>query len=283
MKNYPPEFKADAVALYESRPDATIRSVAAVLDAAGIELDRAPEEMGGMPKGAGRSGASDPMMVNETVIALIRPKPDLTRLTGELAAAIAAARAAVDATDGIGTIASYATEVPLPATGTCKNPGVGSARADIVLTAPEAGAPLLFIEADNCFEDAALIPAVRQISALLSPHGEGHRRHRQADVAHPMDHAGPLRGRTLPPAGPAGLPPDRRTPHSGADEQDRRPHPPALAGLVATASTPTTTRSRSWRPRWNGYASAARPGLPVLALRPQRPPSPDRRDRHPTP
>ncbi|WP_329212264.1 IS3 family transposase [Streptomyces sp. NBC_01708] len=31
MKNYPPQFKADAVALYESRPDATIRSVAADL------------------------------------------------------------------------------------------------------------------------------------------------------------------------------------------------------------------------------------------------------------
>ncbi|MER6655078.1 transposase [Streptomyces sp. NPDC000971] len=31
MKNYPPEFNADAVALYESRPDATIRSVAADL------------------------------------------------------------------------------------------------------------------------------------------------------------------------------------------------------------------------------------------------------------
>ncbi|MEU1124240.1 transposase [Streptomyces sp. NPDC005899] len=29
MKNYPPECKADAVALYESRPEATIRSVAA--------------------------------------------------------------------------------------------------------------------------------------------------------------------------------------------------------------------------------------------------------------
>lgn len=27
MKNYPPPFKADAVALYESRPEATIRSV----------------------------------------------------------------------------------------------------------------------------------------------------------------------------------------------------------------------------------------------------------------
>ncbi|MFD4814473.1 transposase [Streptomyces sp. NPDC058418] len=31
MKNYPPQFKADAVALYQSRPDATIRSVAADL------------------------------------------------------------------------------------------------------------------------------------------------------------------------------------------------------------------------------------------------------------
>ncbi|MFE7267598.1 IS3 family transposase [Streptomyces sp. NPDC057592] len=31
MRNYPPEFKADAVALYESRPGATIRSIAADL------------------------------------------------------------------------------------------------------------------------------------------------------------------------------------------------------------------------------------------------------------
>ncbi len=31
MKHYPPEFKADAVALYESRPGATIKSVAADL------------------------------------------------------------------------------------------------------------------------------------------------------------------------------------------------------------------------------------------------------------
>ncbi|MFI5802067.1 IS3 family transposase [Streptomyces sp. NPDC051561] len=31
MKNYPPQFKADAVALYKSRPDTTIRSVAADL------------------------------------------------------------------------------------------------------------------------------------------------------------------------------------------------------------------------------------------------------------
>ncbi|MFE9418897.1 transposase [Streptomyces griseofuscus] len=31
MKHYPPEFKADAVALYESRPAATIKQVAADL------------------------------------------------------------------------------------------------------------------------------------------------------------------------------------------------------------------------------------------------------------
>ncbi|MGW3466413.1 transposase, partial [Streptomyces olivaceoviridis] len=31
MKNYPPQFKADAVALYQSRPEATLRQVAADL------------------------------------------------------------------------------------------------------------------------------------------------------------------------------------------------------------------------------------------------------------
>ncbi|MVO87813.1 transposase [Streptomyces sp. p1417] len=32
MKNYPPQFKADAVALYRSRPEATIRQVAVDLE-----------------------------------------------------------------------------------------------------------------------------------------------------------------------------------------------------------------------------------------------------------
>ncbi|MFF4515573.1 replication-relaxation family protein [Streptomyces mirabilis] len=130
---------------------------AAGLVAAAIDLDREPEEMGGMPKSAGRSGASHPMTVNETVIALIRPKPDLDRLTEQPAEAQAAARAAVDAPNGIGTITSYATEVALPVKGTWKNPAIGSARADVVLTAPEAGVPLLFIEVDNCTEEAVLI------------------------------------------------------------------------------------------------------------------------------
>ncbi|MFF9497914.1 replication-relaxation family protein [Streptomyces flaveolus] len=41
--------------------------------------------------------------------------------------------------------------------GTWKNPVIGSARADVVLTAPEAGVPLLFVEVDNCTEEAVLI------------------------------------------------------------------------------------------------------------------------------
>jgi hypothetical protein len=62
----------------------------------------------------------------------------------------------VDAPDGIGTLASYATEVVLPVKGIWRNPAIGSARADVVLTAL-AGVPLLFIEVDNCTEEAVLI------------------------------------------------------------------------------------------------------------------------------
>ncbi|MET9039328.1 replication-relaxation family protein [Streptomyces mirabilis] len=130
---------------------------AAGLAAAAIGLDREPEEMGGMPKSAGRSGASHPMTVNETVIALIRPVPDLDLVAGEPAEARAAARAAVDAPKGIGTITSYATEVALPVKGTWKNLAIGSARADVIVIAPDDGVPLLFIEVDNCTEEAVLI------------------------------------------------------------------------------------------------------------------------------
>ncbi|MBD0746740.1 hypothetical protein BG418_34500 [Streptomyces sp. CBMA152] len=99
------------------------------------------------------------LAVNETVIALIRPKPDPARVVGEPPEAVAAAQAAVDAPDGIGTIGSYATEVPLAATGTWSTAGRGGAQADLVLSAPEVGIPLLFVEVDNCFEDAARIAA----------------------------------------------------------------------------------------------------------------------------
>ncbi|WLQ44705.1 transposase [Streptomyces laculatispora] len=51
-KNYPPKFKADAVALYESRPEATIRSVAADL---GIN----PETLRNWVRAAGGGGAPE--------------------------------------------------------------------------------------------------------------------------------------------------------------------------------------------------------------------------------
>ncbi|WP_406841888.1 replication-relaxation family protein (plasmid) [Streptomyces sp. AHU1] len=132
---------------------------AAGLAAAAIDLDRAPEEMGAMPRSGGRSGALHAMTVNETVIALICPKPDLGLLAGEPAAVVAAAQAAARAPGGIGTLPAYATEVALPVKGTWKNPAIGSPRADIVLTAPQAGVALLFIEVDNCTEEAPLVAA----------------------------------------------------------------------------------------------------------------------------
>ncbi|WP_406415202.1 replication-relaxation family protein [Streptomyces sp. NBC_00873] len=124
------------------------------LEAASYELRHPVTEMGSTARGAGSSGASHPMAVNETVIAMLRPKPNLAKLADDPAEVRAAAQAAVDAPPGIGTIASYWTEVPLPATGTWNAPGKGGAQADIVLTAPQDQVPLLFIEVDNCHETA---------------------------------------------------------------------------------------------------------------------------------
>ncbi|MEU3226757.1 replication-relaxation family protein [Streptomyces sp. NPDC006976] len=129
------------------------------LEAASYELRRPATQMGSTARGAGSSGASHPMAVNETVIALLRPKPNLARLAEDPAEVREAAQAAVDGPDGIGTIASYWTEVPLPATGTWNTPGKGGAQADLVLTAPQDGVPLLFIEVDNCHETAEELAA----------------------------------------------------------------------------------------------------------------------------
>ncbi|MCT9004754.1 hypothetical protein [Streptomyces rhizosphaerihabitans] len=97
-------------------------------------------------------GRPHAMTVNETVIAMIRPKPDLALLTMQRAEAQAVAQAAVDAPKEIGALTSYATEVALAVKGTWKNPAIGSARADVVVIAPD-DVPLLFIEVDNCTEE----------------------------------------------------------------------------------------------------------------------------------
>ncbi|MEH0517319.1 hypothetical protein QBC31_42935 [Streptomyces sp. B21-079] len=90
---------------------------------------------------------------------MLRPQPDLAQLAGEPADVLAAAQTAVDAPAGLGTIASSATEVALPATCIWSNPGKGGAQADLVLTAPEDGGPLLFVEIDNCYESAQELAA----------------------------------------------------------------------------------------------------------------------------
>jgi hypothetical protein len=41
--------------------------------------------------------------------------------------------------------------------GAWRNPAVGSARADLVVVAPQDGVPLLFVEVDNWTEEATLI------------------------------------------------------------------------------------------------------------------------------
>ncbi|MFB8016882.1 replication-relaxation family protein, partial [Streptomyces rochei] len=129
------------------------------LEAASVELRRPAGEMGSTARGAGSSGASHPMAVNEAVIALLRPKPDLDRMATDPPEVRAAAQAVIDTPPGIGTIGSYWTEVPLPATGTWSTPGRGGAQADAVLTAPQDGVPLLFIEVDNCHETAEELAA----------------------------------------------------------------------------------------------------------------------------
>lgn len=71
-----------------------------------MELRRPVLEMGSTARGAGSSGASHPMAVNETVIALLRQKPDLAELADDPPHVQAAAQAAVGTPPGVGTIAS---------------------------------------------------------------------------------------------------------------------------------------------------------------------------------
>ncbi|MFB6613235.1 hypothetical protein ACFCV9_03255 [Streptomyces sp. NPDC056367] len=72
MKHYPPEFKADAVALYESRPGATIRSIAADLGAGDAAESRRVQDVasahrGCLPAALPPNGDAASAQVEETV------------------------------------------------------------------------------------------------------------------------------------------------------------------------------------------------------------------------
>lgn len=98
------------------------------LESAARVLDRPLEEMGSIARGVGRNGAQHAMAVNDTVTAFLQP---------------------ASSHRGLGTLDAWATEIALPATGSWSRPGAGSARADAVVTAPEAGVPVLFVEVDR--------------------------------------------------------------------------------------------------------------------------------------
>jgi transposase len=75
MKNYPPQFKADAVALYESRPEATIRSVAADLGINPETLRNWVREAGASrPRGRRTQAPAEPPTPLEAENAALRQK-----------------------------------------------------------------------------------------------------------------------------------------------------------------------------------------------------------------
>lgn len=95
------------------------------------------------------------MTVNETVIAMLRPKPNTARLTVDPRHD----QAAVDGPAGIGTIASYWTEVSLPATGIWNGPSHHDAVVRILRHEPGGAAHAAQVPAH------ALDEAVRHPSA----------------------------------------------------------------------------------------------------------------------
>jgi transposase len=75
MKHYPSEFKADAVALYQSRPGATIRSIAADLGVNPETLRNWVRAAGAnRPRGRRAEVLSEPPMPLEAENAALRKK-----------------------------------------------------------------------------------------------------------------------------------------------------------------------------------------------------------------
>lgn len=75
MKNYPPQFKVDAVALYESRPEATIRSVATDLGINPETLRNWVREAGASrPRGRRAQAPAEPPTPLEAENAALRQK-----------------------------------------------------------------------------------------------------------------------------------------------------------------------------------------------------------------
>uniref|UniRef100_A0AAU1UPE6 Uncharacterized protein n=1 Tax=Streptomyces sp. NBC_00119 TaxID=2975659 RepID=A0AAU1UPE6_9ACTN len=140
--------------------------------------------------------------------------------------------------------------------------------------------PLLFIEVDNCTEEAALIAAKFDKYARFFK-----RKEKDTDGIEKL--VGTRLGgiRACAPAGPARLPPGRQALRQEPDGEGRRPHPRPLAGPVASRGRlPLLRRLHPGRGDHAGAAARARTGRArVPALRPQGATAAAGGDRQPPP
>ncbi|MFC9956039.1 replication-relaxation family protein [Streptomyces nigra] len=130
---------------------------------------------------------------------------------------------------GLGKLRGRRTEVALPVVGTFTAPGRGSLRADTVLTAPEDGVPVLFVEVDNHTEPPAAV-------------ADKIARYRKFFQRSAKDHLGrdvPLWSTLWEDSGRGGFPPvalvftGRPARHAGTHRGSRPPVTGTLAGPLA--------------------------------------------------
>ena len=158
------------------------------LEAAATAIQRPLFEMGATARGAGAAGAFHLMAVNEIVIALLGPRPDLAKLAGTRPGCARWRRPSSTGRAGWGASARAGprslSRYPVPGS----TPGRGGAQADIVLTAPQDKVPLLFVEVDNCHETA------EELADKLEKYARFFRRKvkdtagKEQPMAHPLDH-----------------------------------------------------------------------------------------------
>ncbi|MGW2841808.1 replication-relaxation family protein [Streptomyces sp. NPDC001493] len=137
------------------------------LAAAASEVGRPVHEMGGTARDAAMIGAPHAVAVTDTVDAF-RQSPPLPTKPVRRTAAVTPHSPSPLALDrpadtlpsrprGLGHLRGWETNVPLPVSGTFAAPERGSLYADAILTAPEDGVPVLFVEVDTHTEPAAAV------------------------------------------------------------------------------------------------------------------------------
>ncbi|MEV0889625.1 replication-relaxation family protein [Streptomyces microflavus] len=128
------------------------------LASAATELGRPVKEIGGTARDAAKAGAPHALAVTDTIDAFRQSPPQPTKPIARRTNPVPAPpRELPTRPPGLGHLRGWETEVPLPVSGTFTTPARGSLRADAVLTAPEAGVPVLFVEVDNHTEPDAVV------------------------------------------------------------------------------------------------------------------------------